>query len=123
MHGSAQAFLAALLFAATALAAGATVNAVDGVFVTADGMSPYTLDHDVAGSGKSVCNGPCDANWPPLPAAAGATASGAGTIIVSDDGARQWADKGKPVHRWGKHQKPGDRTGDGGNNTWRLARP
>jgi len=122
----------ALIFAALLLAgcaqlatqAGAApVNASDGVFVDADGMTLYTFDKDVSGSGKSVCNGPCATNWPPLPAAADAGASGDWSIVMRDDGSRQWAYKGKPLYRWSKDQKPGDRTGDGFNNAWRLARP
>jgi predicted lipoprotein with Yx(FWY)xxD motif len=45
------------------------------------------------------------------------------TIVVRDDGARQWAYKGKPVYYWVRDAKAGDRTGDGVNNVWRLARP
>jgi predicted lipoprotein with Yx(FWY)xxD motif len=44
------------------------------------------------------------------------------TIITRDDGAKQWAYKGKPLYLWIKDTKPGDRTGDGFNNAWRLAR-
>ena len=36
------------------------------VLVGAGGMTLYTFDRDAAGSGKSVCNGPCATNWPPL---------------------------------------------------------
>lgn len=94
----------------------------DGVLVSADGMTLYTFDKDAAGSGKSVCNGPCAANWPPLMAAADASASGDWSIVTRDDGGKQWAYKGKPLYRWIKDQKPGDRSGDGFNNAWRLAR-
>jgi len=44
-------------------------------------------------------------------------------VITRDDGQRQWAYKGKPLYGWAKDSKPGDRTGDGFNNVWRLARP
>ena len=59
------------LVAAFALAGCATMDASpvktrDGVLVGANGMTLYTFDRDVAGSGKSVCNGPCATNWPPL---------------------------------------------------------
>ena len=101
----------------------APVSTREGVFVNADGMTLYTFDKDAAGSGKSVCNGPCATNWPPLMAAAGARASGEWSIITRDDGGKQWAYKGKPLYLWIKDQKPGDRTGDGFNNAWRLARP
>jgi len=95
----------------------------DGVLVGANGMSLYVFDKDTAGSGKSVCNGPCAMNWPPLAAAAGAASSGDWSVIARDDGAKQWAYKGKPVYFWAKDQKAGDRTGDGFNGVWRLAKP
>ena len=119
--------LAALVFTGCAqmssMMGGAPVKTVDGVFANADGMTLYTFDKDAAGSGKSTCNGPCAANWPPLMAAADAGASGDWTIITRDGGGKQWAYKGKPLYRWIKDQKAGDRTGDGFNNAWRLARP
>lgn len=101
----------------------APARPVDGVFVNAAGMTLYTFDKDVAGSGRSVCNGPCAANWPPLTAAADARAAGEWSIVTRDDGGKQWAYKGKPLYLWSKDQKPGDRSGDGFNNAWRLARP
>jgi predicted lipoprotein with Yx(FWY)xxD motif len=93
------------------------------VLTNSAGMTLYTFDRDAAGSGKSACNGPCAANWPPLMAAAGAKAAGDYTIVTRDDGSQQWAYKGKPLYVWSKDAKPGDRTGDGFNNAWRVARP
>lgn len=87
------------------------------------GMTLYVFDKDVAGSGKSVCNGDCAVKWPPLIAAAGADASGDYGVISRDDGARQWSYKGKPLYRWFKDQKAGDMTGDGVNNVWHVAKP
>jgi predicted lipoprotein with Yx(FWY)xxD motif len=95
----------------------------DGVLVGPNGMTLYTFDRDVAGSGKSACNGPCATNWPPLMAAEGAKPMGAYTIVVRDDGKRQWAYKGWPLYYWAKDTKAGDRTGDGVNNVWKIARP
>jgi predicted lipoprotein with Yx(FWY)xxD motif len=95
----------------------------DGVFVGPNGMTLYTFDRDTMGSGKSVCNGPCATNWPPLMASAGDAASGEWSIVTRDDSSRQWAYQGKPVYYWARDAKPGDRTGDGVNNAWRLARP
>lgn len=94
----------------------------DGVLTNTAGMTLYTFDKDAAGSGKSECNGPCATNWPPLLAAADAQPSGDYTIITRNDGTRQWAYKGKPLYLWIKDTKPGDRTGDGVNNAWRLVR-
>jgi predicted lipoprotein with Yx(FWY)xxD motif len=95
----------------------------DGVYVGPNGMTLYTFDRDTMGSGKSVCNGPCATNWPPLMANTSDNASGDWSVVTRDDGMRQWAFRGKPVYYWAKDSKPGDRTGDGFNNAWRLAKP
>jgi predicted lipoprotein with Yx(FWY)xxD motif len=95
----------------------------DGVYVGPNGMTLYTFDRDTMGSGKSACNGQCATAWPPLMANASDMPSGDWTVVVRDDGSRQWAFRGKPVYYWNKDMKPGDRTGDGFNNAWRLARP
>jgi predicted lipoprotein with Yx(FWY)xxD motif len=94
----------------------------NGMFVGANGMTLYTFDKDAFGSGKSVCNGPCAINWPPLFAADTDRPSGDWTIVTRDDGKKQWAFRGKPLYFWIKDQKPGDRTGDGVNNAWRIAK-
>jgi predicted lipoprotein with Yx(FWY)xxD motif len=115
--------LASLLAAGCASMGGsAPAKVADGVLVGANGMTLYTFDRD-ATPGKSVCNGPCATNWPPLMVQAGATASGDWSIVTRDDGSKQWAYKGKPVYFWVKDQKAGDRSGDGVNGVWRLARP
>jgi predicted lipoprotein with Yx(FWY)xxD motif len=116
----------ALLISACAALGGAApapARPADGVLVNAAGMTLYTFDKDTAGSGKSVCNGQCAALWPPLAASADAKGDGDWSVITRDDGSRQWAHKGKPLYLWVKDQKPGDRTGDGVNNVWRIARP
>jgi predicted lipoprotein with Yx(FWY)xxD motif len=113
----------AALLAACASMAPVPATVADGVFVGPNGMTLYTFDRDVLGSGKSVCNGQCAALWPPLMVSASAAPTGDWTIVVRDDGSRQWAYKGKPVYNWVKDTKPGERTGDGVNNVWRLARP
>jgi predicted lipoprotein with Yx(FWY)xxD motif len=87
----------------------------------AKGMTLYVFDKDTAG--KSTCNGQCATNWPPLSAAADAKASGDWTIVTRDDGAKQWAYKGKPLYTWAKDTKAGDVTGDGVNNVWHIAQP
>jgi predicted lipoprotein with Yx(FWY)xxD motif len=102
----------------------ATPTAVSGgVFTSLNGMTLYVYDNDVASSGKSVCNGPCAVNWPPLLAVDNAVASDDYTLISRDDGKKQWAYKGKPLHFWIKDQKPGDMTGDGFKNLWHVAKP
>ncbi len=95
----------------------------DGVLTGPNGMTLYTFDKDVAGSAKSVCNGPCATNWPPLVASDTDQASGDFSIISRDDGSKQWALKGKPLYYWSKDSKPGDKTGDGFNKVWQVAKP
>ncbi len=91
-------------------------------FVDAKGMTLYTFDKD--SDGKSVCNGPCTANWPPLATAADAKASGDWTIVTRDDGSKMWALKGKPVYTFVKDTKAGDTNGDGFlNGAWHIAKP
>jgi len=91
------------------------------VLVDQNGMTLYTFDRD--SELKSVCNAQCAVDWPPLAAAAGAKRAGRYAIIARDDGRRQWAYKGKPLYLRATDQKPGDRSGDGVDNLWRIARP
>jgi predicted lipoprotein with Yx(FWY)xxD motif len=98
----------------------APAKMTDGVLTNTAGMTLYTFDKDEGG--KSMCNGPCAANWPPLMAGADAKASGDWSIVTRDDGAKQWAYKGKPVYLWAKDAKPGDKTGDGFNNVWHVVK-
>lgn len=114
--------LAAVLGACASVASQPAKTA-DGVLTGPSGMTLYTFDRDAAGSGKSVCNGPCATNWPPLMAAASDQPSGDYTIITRDDGSKQWAYKGKPLYFWVKDAKPGDKTGDGFNKVWSVAKP
>jgi predicted lipoprotein with Yx(FWY)xxD motif len=114
--------VAALAFPALALAQAPT-KTEGGVLANAAGMTLYTFDKDAAGSGKSACNGPCATNWPPLMAAADAKPAGDYTIVTRDDGGKQWAFKGKPLYLWVKDAKPGDKTGDGVNKVWHVAKP
>ena len=81
-------------------------------------MTLYVFDKDA--DGKSMCNAKCAENWPPL--VADGAASGDFTVITRDDGKKQYAYKGKPLYYWSKDQKPGDKTGDGVNNVWHVAK-
>ena len=114
---------ALLVSAFTALSAyAAPAMVADGVLTGGNGMTLYTFDKDA--DGKSMCNGPCATNWPPLYATDSDKASGDYGIITRDDGKKQWALKGKPLYYWSKDQKPGDKTGDGFlNGAWHVAKP
>src|SRR5687768_16691801 len=114
------ALIGAALASMLAGCANAPVKFMNGVMTDQAGMTLYTFDKDVANSGKSACNGPCAKNWPPLMAKADDKAAGFWTIVMRDDGTRQWAYKGKPVYLWVKDSKPGDKTGDGVANAWRI---
>lgn len=106
--------------------AGSTPPAVrvsGGMLTDPQGRTLYTFDKDVTGSGKSVCNGQCAVNWPPLLAQPGMSGMGEYSIVTRDDGTRQWAYRGKPLYRFAKDAQPGDRTGDNVGNVWRVARP
>ena len=121
-----HAAVAALVLAAPAAQAAAPAStaqtAKGATLVDGKGMTLYTFDKDM--TGKSACNGPCAANWPPLMAEAGSTPSGDWTIVTRDDGKAQWAYKGKPLYAWTKDTKPGDTTGDGFlNGAWHMAKP
>ncbi|HVY15216.1 MAG TPA: hypothetical protein VHB27_08315 [Rhodopila sp.] len=90
--------------------------------VDAKGMTLYTFAKD--SDGKSACNGACATNWPPLKAEPGASSGAGYSVIMRDDGSRQWAYRGRPLYTWSKDSKPGDVTGDGFlNGAWHVARP
>ncbi|ANH68779.1 hypothetical protein [Mitsuaria sp. 7] len=116
---------AAILMAAAGLAAAqsAPATAKGDALVGPNDMTLYTFDKDTAGNGKSVCNGGCATNWPPLMARADDKVSGDWSIITRDDGSKQWAYKGKPLYFWAKDAKPGERNGDGINQVWHTAKP
>ena len=91
-------------------------------FVDAKGMTLYTFDKDAGG--KSMCNGPCADNWPPLMASDGAKPTADMTIVVRDDGKKMWAYKGKPLYTFKKDMAAGDTNGDGFlNGAWHMAKP
>ena len=95
----------------------------DGVLVGSNSMTLYTFAKDTAGSGKSMCNGPCATNWPPLLIDGSPTVSGDYSVITRDDGKKQLAYKGMPLYFWAKDTKPGDKTGDGFlNGAWKIVK-
>ena len=82
------------------------------------GMTVYTFDKDAGG--KSMCNGDCAKNWPPMMAPAGAKAEGKWTVIKRDDGMMQYAYDGKPLYTFMKDEKPGEMKGDGMKDVWHV---
>ncbi|HAT30139.1 MAG TPA: hypothetical protein DCW29_04600 [Janthinobacterium sp.] len=112
--------LAALALAGAALADDGVVKSGDGVLQNSAGMTLYTFDKDVAGSGKSACTGPCAVAWPPLAAPARVTAPY--SIVTRDDGARQLAYNGKPLYLFAADKAPGQRGGDNVKQIWHVAK-
>jgi predicted lipoprotein with Yx(FWY)xxD motif len=85
------------------------------------GLTLYWEDNDTAT--KSLCNGACATNWPPLAATATDKPVGQFTIITRDDGTLQWAYAGHPLYYWKNDKAAGDTTGDGVAGRWHVARP
>ena len=106
----------------TATTAKSPATTMNGMLVGPTQMTLYVFDKDAAG--KSMCNGGCATNWPPLMALANATPIGDWSVVMRDDGSKQWAYKGRPLYHWATDTKPGDMTGDGLlNNSWHVAKP
>jgi predicted lipoprotein with Yx(FWY)xxD motif len=96
-------------------------KAHEGVLAGNNNMTLYTFSKDAVGSGKSVCNGMCAANWPPLLVEGSQAVSGDYSIITRDDGKKQLAIKGMPLYFYAKDVKPGDKIGDGrSEGAWRV---
>lgn len=102
----------------TAFAEEMAVKKADDVLVTNKGMTVYTFDNDPAG--KSVCNGACADNWPPV-APVGAP-SAPFSVIKRDDGSSQLALNGKPLYLFKADTAPGDRKGDNFKNIWHVVK-
>jgi predicted lipoprotein with Yx(FWY)xxD motif len=117
--------LAAMLFVGSAAFAAGPAKTMDTnsgkVWTDDKGMTLYTFDQD--GKGKSNCYDQCAKNWPPFAATADAKAEGDWTIIDRTDGTKMWAYGGKPLYTFAKDNKPGDVTGDGVGDVWRVAKP
>ena len=91
-----------------------------GVMASRDGKTLYTFDKDVAN--KSNCNGGCAAAWPPFIVANAGLAGGDFSIVKRDDGAAQWAYKGKPLYFFAGDAKAGDVNGDKQGGVWHVIR-
>ncbi len=116
--------LTGLLLAATCglAAADASVKPVNGAMVAANGMAVSTFDADPARAGKSVCNGPCAALWPPLMVSATEQPSGTCSAVVCADGSRQMAYLGKPLYFYQADLQAGERSGDNFKEVWHLVK-
>ncbi|MEP6792654.1 MAG: hypothetical protein ABI907_14895 [Ramlibacter sp.] len=117
---SLAALVLSVLTACASMSGPAPAMMKGGMLVNPKGMTLYTFDRDVAGSGKSMCNGDCAVKWPP--ALADGSASGDYSIVTRDDGKKQWAYKGKPLYTWPEDQEAGDKYGDNYNKVWHIIR-
>ena len=85
------------------------------------GMTIYTFDRDEGAPGRSTCNEECPTTWPPMLAAEDAGNAPGWSKIKRNDGALQWAYKGRPIYRYALDAFPGAGFGDGVDSVWRIA--
>ena len=90
------------------------------VFADPKGYTLYVTERDTV-AGTSTCTGSCATEWPPVRVGADAAvfAFGAWTLVPRDDGASQWAYRGRPLYRY-RHEA---RTGwaEAQSGLWRIA--
>jgi len=105
----------------TGVALAPFTKANDGVLAGNNNMTLYIYTKDVAGSGKSVCNGMCATNWPPLLVDGSPMVSSGYSVITRDDCKKQIAFNGMPLYFYAKDVKPGDKIGDGrSEGAWQI---
>ena len=121
-HLSLAALGLTLLAGCAALSGKPPAMADKGILVDQKRMTLYTFDNDKT-PGKSSCNGQCAVNWPPFMVAEGSTPAGEFSVVVRDDGKKQWAYKGQPLYYWPEDQEPGDRYGDNYRKVWHVVTP
>lgn len=94
-----------------------------------DGLTLYIFTKDTKDSGKSVCNGDCAKNWPPLVVGAiddvKADSGVTGTLALAtrDDGTKQVTYNGMPLYYFVTDKAAGDTTGQGVGGVWFVAAP
>lgn len=86
-----------------------------------DGHTLYTLSDDAPNTGVSACIEGCIDAWPPLLAREDDANERPFTIVVREDGHRQWALRDKPLYFFGNDAEPGDINGHGAGNKWFAA--
>ncbi len=96
----------------------AALNGHDEIaYANASGMTLYTYENDMPG--KSMCTGSCTDLWKPAVVMNGAQPVGEWSIVVRDDGVRQWALGGRPLY---SYIKDIDVASVGGNSPKRYGR-
>jgi predicted lipoprotein with Yx(FWY)xxD motif len=110
----------ALAIATLSLSVCAHAETSGGFLAGKNGLTFYTYDDDVAGSGKSACEQNCIERWPAVPPNA-ASGKEFGSIQRSD-GSSQLTYRGQPVYYYRYDHKPGDALGDGKSGLWHALR-
>jgi predicted lipoprotein with Yx(FWY)xxD motif len=83
-----------------------------------NGMTLYTFDKDVTGSGSSACSWQCIRVWPP--ALVGEEPGPGFGAITREGGARQLTYEGKPLYHYIGDHRPGDANGDRIDLEWHV---
>ena len=89
-----------------------------GRLASREGRTLYTFDKDAPG--RSHCNGSCLAAWPAFIVRDASMAGGDLSIVTRDDGAEQWAYKGKPLYFYAGDAKAGEANGDNRGGVWHV---
>jgi len=89
------------------------------VYADEHGRTLYTNEND--GEGRSACTGDCTSTWAPFGPHLGGEPVGAWSIIVREDGQRQWALAGKPLYTYVKDEGPDDTKGHDVDGIWKVA--
>lgn len=112
--------IAAVSLTVTTLACAGPTMEKNGMLRDGSGKTLYVFAKDQIG--KSNCTGACIATWPAFVAKPEAQANGDLTLVVRDDGSKQWALKGQPLYYFVGDATAGDAKGDGMGGTWRVVR-
>ncbi len=86
-----------------------------------NGHTLYTLATDTPNTGVSDCSEACIDTWPPLLASENDVNERPFTIVVREDGHRQWALRDKPLYFFSNDAAPGDILGHGVGGNWFAA--
>ena len=85
------------------------------------GFTLYAFEGDAARDGQTCSDRGCEMDWLPVPAPALAFDLGDFSIVSRQDGARQWAYRGRPLYRYRGDLLPGDAHGRAADARWSLA--
>jgi len=113
----AMATLSSLAWGALELGSLKTRNVTLAILTDGDDMTLYTYDPDLPTPGKSICNGGCAANWPPV--VPQGTPVAPFSVIKRDDQSLQLAYKNQPLYTFVNDEK-GKISGDGKSGVWHV---